>query len=112
MLDYAALFVIFFIIVLIAAAIVFIGSIPGKIAIRRGHPWPDAVNAASWIGMATCVLWPFAFVWAFFPFPERSADRSSDADSPDSETARLMERVATLEAKLGQTQPESEASAS
>jgi len=46
-LDVVALVVIFVIIVLIAAVIVALGTLPGKIASKRGHPHPYAVNAAS-----------------------------------------------------------------
>ena len=52
-LDVVALLVIFVIIVPIAAVIVALGPLPGKIAQKRGHPHPDAVNAASWIGLAS-----------------------------------------------------------
>ncbi len=55
-LNYIALFVIAFLLVMVAAAIVWIGSLPGKIAHRRGHPQPDAVNAASWISFLTLAL--------------------------------------------------------
>ena len=64
MLDKVALFIIFMMIIMAAAAIVIIGSIPGKIARKRNHPWPDAVNTASWIGLATGVFWPIALIWA------------------------------------------------
>jgi hypothetical protein len=47
-------------------AIVTLGSLPGKIAAKRGHPQANAINAASWISLATLgALWPLAFVWAF-----------------------------------------------
>lgn len=106
-LDYAALVVIFFILILITVAIVLIGSLPGKIAVKRGHPWPDAVNAASWIGLATGVLWPFAFVWAFLPTPARSSGSSSDASDggPGSaDTSKLTDRLAALEATIEKLQ--------
>ena len=49
-LNVFALLVIFFLIIAFAAVIVVLGSLPGKIALKRGHPHPDAVNVASWIG--------------------------------------------------------------
>ena len=73
-LDVAALVVIFVIIILIAIVIVALGTLPGKIAVRRDHPYPDVVNAASWIGLATGVFWPPAFIWAFLPVSRRGAD--------------------------------------
>ena len=94
-LDGAALVVIFLIIILIAVAIVALGSLPGKIALKRGHPHPDAVNAASWIGLATGVFWPVAFVWAFLPVPGNRGDASTDADA---ELADMRRRLGALEA--------------
>ncbi len=98
-LDLIALIFIPVMIIFAAAGIVFLGSLPGKIARKRQHPWPDAVNAASWIGLATGVLWPFAFVWAFLPVPVSQGQ-------PDAETASdatgLQEKVDALEAELAQ----------
>ena len=34
------------------AAIVYLGSLPGNTACKRNHPQADAINAASWIGLA------------------------------------------------------------
>ena len=66
LLNYIALGGIVFLIVAIAAIVVVLGSLPGKIARRRGHPQVDAVNAASWISfLGFGLLWPLAFVWAF-----------------------------------------------
>ena len=67
MLDYVALISIFFLVIVGAAVIVFIRSMPGKIARRRGHPYPDAVNAASWIG---------PFLKSFEEYPPAQEPRS------------------------------------
>lgn len=99
MLSYVALGVIFFLLVLITVAIVLIGSLPGKIARKRGHPWPEAVNAASWIGLATGVLWPVAFVWAFLPIPQ-CANEHTDGRTPSGNAAELASRMASLEATV------------
>jgi hypothetical protein len=92
---------------LITAAIVVIGSIPGKIARRRGHPWPDAVNAASWIGLATGVFWPVAFIWAFLPIPQRGAEDADGTTQPSADTSDLASRVASLEATVKKLQSQS-----
>lgn len=107
MLSYVALFVIFLLLVLVAAQIVLLGSLPGKIALKRGHPWPDAVNAASWIGLATGVFWPVAFIWAFLPIPQRSATSAAESGPSSADTKTLVERVATLEAAIEKLQAES-----
>lgn len=104
MLDYVALGVIFFLMVLITGVIVVLGSLPGKIARRRGHPWPDAVNVASWIGLATGVFWPVAFIWAFFPFPQRAGESTAESSG---DTAKLDDRVASLEAAIEKLQSQS-----
>lgn len=81
-LDYVALGTIVFMAIGAAAAIVVTGGLPGKIARRRNHPWPDAVNIAGWIGLATGILWPLALVWAFLPVPApyASAGQQSETD--------------------------------
>jgi hypothetical protein len=71
--------------VLLAAAVIIIvmlGALPGQIAVKRGHPYAAAVNAAAWISLITLgALWPLALVWAFVPWP---APRStSDIVSKD-----------------------------
>ena len=104
MLDKVALFVIFFLVILFAAAIVIIGSIPGNIAKQRNHPWPQAVNAASWIGLATGVFWPVALIWAYIPVPAKPAgtDSSASDDTANSsdDAADLRKKVAELESAI------------
>jgi len=55
--------------ILIAVAVIVIvklGQLPGQLARKWGHPQASAINAASWIGIATGgLLWPLAFIWAF-----------------------------------------------
>ena len=100
MLDYVALGVIFFLLALITVAIVMIGSLPGKIARKRGHPWTEAVNAASWIGLATGVFWPVAFIWAFLPLPQRSQVSTDGTTQPSGDAVDLATRLASLEATV------------
>ncbi len=57
-----------FLVALVALAIVglvWLGSLPGGIARRRGHPQTDAVTVLGWIGLLFVVLWPVALAWAF-----------------------------------------------
>ena len=101
-LDYVALGVIFFMLILITAAIVIIGSIPGNIARKRNHPWPAAVNVASWIGLACGVLWPLALVWAYLPVPRRGNADGNPASGEDAE--QLRQQVAELQATIDKLQ--------
>jgi Protein of unknown function (DUF3302) len=73
--DYFAFFVMAVLLATVVVIIVAVGSLPGKIAASRNHPYAAAVNAAGWISLLTLgALWPLAFVWAFLPpRPSRSA---------------------------------------
>ena len=66
--DYFAFVVIAVMLATVVIVIVVLGSLPGKIAAERKHPYATAINAASWISLITLgALWPLAFVWAFVP---------------------------------------------
>lgn len=66
--DYFAFFVMAVLVAAVVVIIVELGSLPGKIAAARNHPYAEAVNAASWISFLTLgLLWPLAFIWAFMP---------------------------------------------
>jgi len=70
--------------VLLAAVVLIIvelGCLPGRIAVKRGHPYPAAVNAAAWISLVTLgALWPLAFIWAFIPWPiERATNEGGQS---------------------------------
>jgi len=112
-LDIAALVVIFVLICLVATIVVVLGSLPAKIARKRGHPCPDAVNAASWIGMAAGgLLWPVAFVWAFLPVPARVAAAPGDGAAGADQLAALRARVEALEAASAGAGPRADAAGS
>ena len=89
----------------VVATIVYLGSLPGKIARARNHPQADAINAASWIGLALAGAgWPIAFVWAFLqqaPLGGRSDEASrGEADPRDKEIAELVKRLDSVEKQL------------
>jgi hypothetical protein len=69
-------FVVFAVLIFVGVVIVVsLGKLPGQLAHRWDHPQAAAINAMSWIGIATGgLLWPVAFIWAFItPFGARSA---------------------------------------
>jgi hypothetical protein len=55
--------------VLLAALVIIVvtlGSLPGQIAHKRGHPQAAAITVAGWVGVVTGgILWPLALIWAF-----------------------------------------------
>ena len=95
---------------LVFAVVVILGTLPGKVARKRGHPQVDAINVMSWLGIITLgLLWPFALIWAYVR-PAQSlvtsgeAGAAADPDLAASLTARLdslEEQVRELSASRG-----------
>jgi hypothetical protein len=82
-------FVVFAVLIFVGVIIVVnLGKLPGQLAHKWNHPQAGAINAMSWIGIATGgLLWPVAFIWAFTtPFGVKSAknDPQSPGVEPDS----------------------------
>ena len=88
-------FVVFAVLIFVGVIIVVnLGKLPGQLAHKWNHPQASAINAMSWVGIATGgLLWPVAFVWAFTtPFGVKSArsdlqPRSIEPGTGDSATA-------------------------
>jgi hypothetical protein len=95
-------FVVFGILFLaIVVAIVALGSLPGNIARRRGHPQADAITAAGWIGIASMgILWPIAFVWAFLRPANYAVAQPSREAEESKQLAQLQNRLTALELAL------------
>ena len=56
----------------IIAVVVALGTMPGRIARKRGHPWPEAVTVGSWATLVFgFVFWPLVLIWAYVDMPER-----------------------------------------
>jgi hypothetical protein len=102
--------------VLLAAILVIVvglGSLPGWIARKRGHPQAAAINVASWLGVATLgLLWLLALIWAFLvplpPGPTGSNARqephpASEPAAPE-QLAEMQARVDSLQAALRELQ--------
>ena len=80
--DYVAFLVIAVLLATVVVIIVLLGSLPGKIAASRNHPYATAIAAAGWISLITLgALWPIAFIWAFIP-PRSSPPKSEGGGSP------------------------------
>jgi len=102
MIDAATLFAWFVmatVFMVIVALIVMLGSLPANIAKHRQHPHVDAINAASWLGLALGgILWPIALVWAFLPFGNSpsTSDTASEIDALRRQVAELRSELAHL----------------
>lgn len=78
--DLFAFVVMAVLLAVVVVAIVTLGSLPGTIAARRGHPQATAIFVAGWISLVTLgALWPLALVWAFM-----GGSSDSNADTQES----------------------------
>lgn len=108
-LNYFALGLLIFVVIVIFYGIIAIHDIPAKIAEKRHHPHVDAIHAAGWVSLFTLhVLWPFLWIWAMTYRPERgwgfsernAAPPMSPSEAPPvgaSEIDELRRRISELE---------------
>jgi hypothetical protein len=106
-LNYFALGLLFFVVIVLVYGIIAIHDIPARIAHARHHPHEDAIHAAGWISLFMLhVLWPFLWIWAMMYKPDRGwgfAHKPGEPASPEEAVAELEElrhRMAEIEAKL------------
>jgi len=64
-LDYIALGLVFFSVIIIILGIVKIHTYPGKVAKARNHPQTEAIEVTSLLGLIMFPLWMAALVWAY-----------------------------------------------
>ena len=106
-LNYFALGLLVFVVVVIFYGIIAIHDIPARIAKQRHHPHEDAIHAAGWVSLFMLhALWPFLWIWAMAYQHERGwgvARREQGENAGHSnvtdELAELRQRVASLEAE-------------
>ena len=93
-LDIFALIVIAILLAVVIWLVVLLGSMPGNIAKKRGHPQTEAIQALGWIGIITLgISWFIAIVWAYTnPTGKGPTDLALDA------------RIKALEGQLEQLQ--------
>lgn len=106
-LNYFALGILIFVVVVLFYGIIAIHDIPHIIAKSRNHPHQDAIHAAGWVSLFTLhALWPFLWIWAMAYRPDRGwgFGTSSGGEQPPqlaTELEGLRSRIAVLEEKLG-----------
>lgn len=106
-LNYLALGVLLFVIIVLFYGIIAIHDIPARIAKARHHPHEDAIHAAGWVSLFMLhVLWPFLWIWAMAYRPERGWGFNHKLGEPISpgeavgELEELKRRLAEMEAKF------------
>jgi uncharacterized protein DUF3302 len=104
-------FVVFAVLIFVGVVIVVsLGKLPGQLARKWGHPQAAAINAMSWIGIATGgLLWPIAFIWAFTnPFGAKPAIIKDDRQPRGAvETDAIAMREAASRKAFGDKGPRS-----
>ena len=103
-LNYFALSLLLFVVIMLFYGIIAIHDIPARIAESRDHPHADAIHAAGWVSLFTLhVLWPFLWIWAMAYQPERGWGFSTPGveAATGNEMKELRQRLAELEASAG-----------
>jgi hypothetical protein len=103
-LNYFALGLLVFVVIVLFYGIIAIHDIPYLIAKSRNHPHEDAIHAAGWVSLFTLhVLWPFLWIWAMAYRPERGwgFDHQPQGMDLKNEMEELQRRLSRLEAKAG-----------
>jgi hypothetical protein len=106
-LNYLALGILFFVVVVLFYGVIAIHDIPYRIAHSREHPHQDAIHAAGWVSLFTLhALWPFLWIWAMAYKPDRGwgihhpSNMSGHAPGQN-EIDTLRARLAAIESRLG-----------
>jgi hypothetical protein len=103
MLDYLALGLMIFAVLVMFYLVIAIHDIPYEIAKHRNHPHQDAIHVAGWVSLLTLhVIWPFLWIWATTYREDRGYGFGAPAAAGASadEIRALRERVDALEAAL------------
>lgn len=103
MLDYFALFLLFFVGITLFYGIIAIHDIPYEIAKHRNHPQQDAIHVAGWVSLFTLhVLWPFLWIWATLYREDRGwgFSQSTDQATKTEQMISLEKQVQSLQSEL------------
>ncbi len=107
MLEYIALGILIFAAVTVFYGIIVVHDVPYEIAVHRNHPHQDAIHVAGWISLIFMgAIWPFLWIWATL-YREDRGWGMLNKDSSDGRGESLLERIASLEARLDRLEPPS-----
>jgi hypothetical protein len=99
-LNYFALGLLFFVVIVLFYGIIAIHDIPHLIAKSRDHPHQDAIHAAGWVSLFTLhALWPFLWIWAMAYQPDRGWGVSR-AELPRGQPAKDRSELNSLQARI------------
>lgn len=109
-LDYVALGILIFVVLVLFYGIIVIHDIPYEISKKRNHPHQDAIHVAGWVSLFTLhVLWPFLWIWAtlwredrgwgFNKLQEEQNDMHHRVDELTDQIAQLQKQISELSPK-------------
>jgi len=103
-LDYLALFLLFFVAIVLFYSVIVIHDIPYEMAVKRNHPHQDAIHVAGWVSLFTLhVLWPFLWIWATLWREERGwgfVQLQDEQRDIQHRVQQLSDQVASLQQEL------------
>ena len=103
MIKTISLLLILFSVIIIALAVIFVHTMPGKIARSRNHPQAEAIEIASLLGLLIFPLWMAALIWAYIKPTQPTLSPQNYPDNADKENLIL----ATSEAQHAMQEQES-----
>ena len=99
-LDYFALGLLFFVVIVLFYGIIAIHDIPYEIAKHRNHPQQDAIHVAGWISLFTLhLIWPFLWIWATL-YREDRGWGFAGGDDPEKRIESLLSEIETLNKRI------------
>ena len=108
MLEYVALFILIFVVLVLFYGIIVIHDIPYEIAVKRNHPHQDVLHVAGWVSLFTLhAIWPFLWIWAMLYREDRGwgIDTSQAGGGGAAGDNGLAARLETIEARLAALEP-------
>ena len=96
-LDYVALVILIFVVLVFFYGIIVIHDIPYEIAKKRNHPHSDVLHVAGWVSLFTLhAIWPFLWIWAMLYREDRGWGMDTGGGG------RVDDRLDAIESRLAE----------
>jgi len=104
MLEYVALVILIFVVLVFFYGIIAIHDIPYEIAVKRNHPHQDVLYVAGWVSLFTLhAIWPFLWIWAMMYREDRGwGMETSGGGGGSGDGEGLGARLEEIEARLAE----------
>lgn len=113
MLEYVALVILIFVVLVIFYGIIVVHDIPYEIAKERNHPHQDAIHVTGWVSMFTLhALWPILWIWATLWREDRGwgfAKLEQEQHDIEKKIEQLTDQIILLQKEMHQLRSQSSA---